>query len=160
MGSLCQSLRMRSYWVLLLLQIFLGSSMASISKPTVVPVPGKEINEQTANSILAKEINKPTNVLEKTPTEDVLKSDNTTRRSSSESTLFPILFNPFDVSHWRCLGIPFSENAKVSSLYTYEVDICFMAALIAKLAFPWLYEYYTGTYLFPQLRPLDIDSRI
>ena len=36
------------------------------------------------------------------------------------------------------------ENTAKSSLYTYEVDLCFMGALAAKLGFPWIYEYITG----------------
>ena len=36
------------------------------------------------------------------------------------------------------------ENTEKSALYTYEVDVCFMAVLGAKLSFPWIYEYYTG----------------
>ena len=26
----------------------------------------------------------------------------------------------------------------------YDVDVCFMAALAAKIGFPWIYEYLTG----------------
>ena len=36
------------------------------------------------------------------------------------------------------------ENSAKSALYTYEVDVCFMAVLGAKLSFPWVYEYFTG----------------
>jgi len=31
-----------------------------------------------------------------------------------------------------------------SALYTYEVDVCFLAALAGKIAFPWVYFYLTG----------------
>ena len=36
------------------------------------------------------------------------------------------------------------ENTEKSALYTYDVDVCFMAALAAKIGFPWIYEYVTG----------------
>ena len=36
------------------------------------------------------------------------------------------------------------ENTVKSALYTYDVDVCFMAALAAKIGFPWIYEYITG----------------
>ena len=36
------------------------------------------------------------------------------------------------------------QNTDKAALYTYEVDVCFMAALAAKLSFPWIYEYFTG----------------
>merc|ERR1711972_1209633 len=47
-------------------------------------------------------------------------------------------------------------NTVASSAYTYEVDVCFLAALATKLAFPWIYQYFTGESLFPQLRELGI----
>merc|ERR1719414_2186304 len=74
----------------------------------------------------------------------------------SDSEVFPLVFNPFDVSHFKCVGYTLYENTVASSAYTYEVDLCFMAALLTKLAFPWLYQYFTGQALFPQLRELGI----
>merc|ERR1719382_2122247 len=74
----------------------------------------------------------------------------------SDSEVFPLVFNPFDVSHFKCVGYTLYENTAASSDYTYEVDVCFMAALATKLAFPWLYQYFTGQSLFPQLRELGI----
>jgi hypothetical protein len=35
-------------------------------------------------------------------------------------------------------------NPAVTPLYTYEMDLCFLLALAAKLAFPWLYTFFTG----------------
>ena len=84
----------------------------------------------------------------------VSSQDDWTARSDSE--VFPLVFNPFDVSHFKCVGYTLYENTKASSDYTYEVDVCFMAALATKLAFPWLYQYFTGQALFPQLRELGI----
>ena len=80
--------------------------------------------------------------------------DESTDRSNSE--VFPLVFNPFDVSHFKCLGYTLFENTVASSAYTYEVDVCFLAALATKLAFPWIYQYFTGESLFPQLRELGI----
>ena len=74
----------------------------------------------------------------------------------SDSEVFPLVFNPFDVSHFKCVGYTLFENTAASTDYTYEVDVCFMAALATKLAFPWLYQYFTGQALFPQLRELGI----
>ena len=58
--------------------------------------------------------------------------DESTDRSNSE--VFPLVFNPFDVSHFKCLGYTLFENTVASSAYTYEVDVCFLAALATKLA--------------------------
>ena len=84
----------------------------------------------------------------------VSSQDDWTARSDSE--VFPLVFNPFDVSHFKCVGYTLYENTAASTDYTYEVDVCFMAALATKLAFPWLYQYFTGQALFPQLRELGI----
>ena len=84
----------------------------------------------------------------------VSSQDDWTARSDSE--VFPLVFNPFDVSHFKCVGYTLYENTAASTDYTYEVDVCFMAALATKLAFPWLYQYFTGQSLFPQLRELGI----
>ena len=73
--------------------------------------------------------------------------EESTDRSNSE--VFPLVFNPFDVSHFKCLGYTLFENTVASSAYTYEVDVCFLAALATKLAFPWIYQYFTGESLFP-----------
>jgi hypothetical protein len=35
-------------------------------------------------------------------------------------------------------------NNNTASLYTFEADICFLLALAGKLAFPWLYTFFTG----------------
>ena len=64
--------------------------------------------------------------------------------SGRDSKVVPLLFNPLDVTHWKCIGTTLYENTAKSALYTYEVDVCFMAALGLKLSFPWIYEYYTG----------------
>jgi len=68
--------------------------------------------------------------------------------SGRDSKVVPLLFNPLDVTHWKCIGTTLYENTAKSALYTYEVDVCFMAALGLKLSFPWIYEYYTGNSLF------------
>ena len=76
---------------------------------------------------------------------------------SASSSVYPLLFNPYDVSHWKCFGYTAYENTQAAANYTYEVDLCFMAALGLKLSFPWLYQYYTGTrreYCAPSLQVL------
>ena len=35
-------------------------------------------------------------------------------------------------------------NPAAASQYTFEVDLCFWLALAGKVAFPWLYTYFTG----------------
>ena len=65
--------------------------------------------------------------------------------AASDSSVFPLLFNPLEVSHWKCLGFTAYENTAASASYTYEVDVCFMAALALKLTFPWWYQHFTGT---------------
>ena len=65
--------------------------------------------------------------------------------AASDSSVFPLLFNPLEVSHWKCLGYTVYENTAASASYTYEVDVCFMAALALKLTFPWWYQHFTGT---------------
>merc|ERR1711913_246949 len=57
-----------------------------------------------------------------------------------DSNVYPLFLNPFDVTHWKCLGYTVYENTVKSALYTYDVDVCFMAALAAKIGFPWIYE--------------------
>jgi len=71
--------------------------------------------------------------------------------SGRDSSVYPLLFNPLDITHWKCLGLTLYENTAKSALYTYEVDVCFMAVLGAKLSFPWVYEYFTGNNLFSAL---------
>eukprot|EP00090_Calanus_glacialis_P017211 TRINITY_DN2686_c0_g1_i1.p1 TRINITY_DN2686_c0_g1~~TRINITY_DN2686_c0_g1_i1.p1 ORF type:complete len:164 (-),score=46.96 TRINITY_DN2686_c0_g1_i1:169-660(-) len=68
--------------------------------------------------------------------------------SGRDSKVYPLLFNPLDITHWKCIGVTLYENTEKSALYTYEVDVCFMAVLGAKLSFPWIYEYYTGNNFF------------
>merc|ERR1712026_599272 len=65
-----------------------------------------------------------------------------------DSNVYPLFLNPFDVTHWKCLGYTVYENTVKSALYTYDVDVCFMAALAAKIGFPWIYEYITGNNFF------------
>merc|ERR1712079_641412 len=65
-----------------------------------------------------------------------------------DSNVYPLFLNPFDVTHWKCLGWTVYENTVKSALYTYDVDVCFMAALAAKIGFPWIYEYITGNNFF------------
>merc|ERR1712026_21150 len=65
-----------------------------------------------------------------------------------DSNVYPLFLNPFDVTHWKCLGYTVYENTDKSALYTYDVDVCFMAALAAKIGFPWIYEYLTGNNFF------------
>merc|ERR1712038_1448253 len=52
-----------------------------------------------------------------------------------DSNVYPLFLNPFDVTHWKCLGYTVYENT-------------FMAALAAKIGFPWIYEYITGNNFF------------
>merc|ERR1712241_281409 len=68
-----------------------------------------------------------------------------------DSNVYPLFMNPFDVTHWKCLGYTVYENTEKSALYTYDVDVCFMAALAAKIGFPWIYEYVTGNNFFQAL---------
>jgi len=65
-----------------------------------------------------------------------------------DSNVYPLFLNPFDVTHWKCLGWTVYENTVKSALYTYDVDVCFAAVLAAKLGFPWIYEYLTGNNFF------------
>merc|ERR1712227_316224 len=65
-----------------------------------------------------------------------------------DSNVYPLFLNPFDVTHWKCLGWTVYENTDKSALYTYDVDVCFAAVLAAKLGFPWIYEYITGNNFF------------
>merc|ERR1712029_636955 len=65
-----------------------------------------------------------------------------------DSNVYPLFLNPFDVTHWKCLGWTVYENTDKSALYTYDVDVCFAAVVAAKLGFPWIYEYFTGRNFF------------
>merc|ERR1712209_275548 len=65
-----------------------------------------------------------------------------------DSNVYPLFLNPFDVTHWKCLGWTVYENTEKSALYTYDIDVCFAAVLAAKLGFPWIYEYITGRNFF------------
>jgi len=44
------------------------------------------------------------------------------------------------------------ENQSKSSLYTYDVDVCFLAAFfgLARLTFPYAYQAYVGA-MFPEV---------
>ena len=76
--------------------------------------------------------------------------------SATDSSVYPLIFNPFEVSHWKCLGATLYTNTVAASSYTYDVDVCFMAALALKLSFPWWYQYFSGSSLLPQLRELGV----
>jgi len=64
--------------------------------------------------------------------------------SRTDSTLWPLILNPWQVSHWNCFGTTLYENTAFSDNYTYSVDVCFTAVIAAKLLFPWFYQAHTG----------------
>ena len=76
--------------------------------------------------------------------------------SATDSSVYPLIFNPLEVSHWKCLGATLYTNTAAATSYTYDVDVCFMAALALKLSFPWWYQYFSGSSLLPQLRELGV----
>jgi hypothetical protein len=75
--------------------------------------------------------------------------------SRTDSTLFPLILNPWQVSHWNCFGTTLYENTAVSGDYTYNVDVCFTAVIAAKLLFPWFYQAHTGNNLLVDLGILE-----
>jgi len=78
----------------------------------------------------------------------------------TDSTLFPLLMNPWQVSHWNCFGTTLYENTAISDDYTYNVDVCITAVIAAKLAFPFLYEIHTGNSLLVDLGILSPSSEL
>merc|ERR1711983_423645 len=76
-----------------------------------------------------------------------------------DSNVYPLFLNPFDVTHWKCLGYTVYENTDKSALYTYDVDVCFAAVLAAKLGFPWIYEYFTGNNFFQAVGLISRSSQ-
>jgi len=64
--------------------------------------------------------------------------------SRTDSSLYPLILNPWQVSHWNCFGTTLYENTAISSDYTYTVDVCFTAVIAAKLLFPFFYQAHTG----------------
>jgi len=72
----------------------------------------------------------------------------------TESLLYPLILNPWQISHWNCFGTTLYENTDISNDYTYTVDVCFTAVIAAKLLFPWFYQAHTGNSL---LSALGID---
>lgn len=76
----------------------------------------------------------------------------------TESLLYPLILNPWQISHWNCFGVTLYENTNVSDDYTYTVDACFTAVIGAKLLFPWFFQAYTGNSLLSALG-LDILAK-
>jgi hypothetical protein len=68
----------------------------------------------------------------------------------TQSILYPLILNPWQISHWKCFGTTLYQNTAVSDV-NYEVDICFTAAIAAKLLFPWFYQFHTGSSLLQAL---------
>jgi len=78
-------------------------------------------------------------------------ADTDEESSRTDSLLYPLIMNPWQVSHWNCFGRTFYENTNISDDYTYSVDVCFTAVIAAKLLFPWFYQVQTGHSLLEAL---------
>jgi len=77
----------------------------------------------------------------------------------TESLLYPLILNPWQISHWNCFGTTFYQNTAVSDDYTYNVDVCTTALIAAKLLFPFFYQHHTGTSLLGDLGLLDLFAK-
>lgn len=80
-----------------------------------------------------------------------------TESARTESLLYPLILNPWQISHWNCFGTTFYQNTGVSTDYTYNVDVCTTALIAAKLLFPWFYQHQTGHSLLSAFG-IDIPS--